>query len=237
MIPAIAYLAVTALFVLALCGSARREPPSPPAASRHATRTPTLAIASSATAGQIAWDADPDNPAVGYRVYCGTASGDYSVPFDADNATSYHLTGLQPGVTYYVAVTEFVLGLESAYSNEVSFVADNNNGPTIPVGPQPSPTPTPTPAPQPTPTPSPTPVPTPSANKVPLLVQGWAADGSINLTLQGPAGGTVTVWYSTDLVTWQVLQHVTVAASPQTVNDSTVLRSRTERRFYEATSP
>ena len=79
-----------------------------------------------AMAGQIkiAWD-PPASPGVtGYKVYYGTASRTYGAPLDAGNVTTYALTGLKAGRTYFIAVTAYDgLGGESIYSNEVSGAA------------------------------------------------------------------------------------------------------------------
>jgi fibronectin type 3 domain-containing protein len=64
----------------------------------------------------------------GYRVYWGTSSGSYSQSHGAGintgSATSYTVTGLTVGRTYYFAVTAYdAVGNESAFSGEASKVA------------------------------------------------------------------------------------------------------------------
>ena len=66
-----------------------------------------------------------DAAVVGYRVYYGTAPRTYSQPvgagLDAGLATTYVVTSLQLGYTYYFAVTAVdATGNESAFSNEAS---------------------------------------------------------------------------------------------------------------------
>jgi hypothetical protein len=61
----------------------------------------------------------------GYRVYFGTASRSYIQPrgggIDAGGATAFTVSGLQPGRTYYFAVTAYDgAGNESEFSSEVS---------------------------------------------------------------------------------------------------------------------
>ncbi len=73
----------------------------------------------------LAWDAVTAPNLSGYRVYFGTAPGTYLQPLgqgiSVGNVTAYTLTGLASGSLYYFAVTAFdTLGMESAYSNEVS---------------------------------------------------------------------------------------------------------------------
>ena len=67
------------------------------------------------------WDPNVESDLAGYYVYHGTASGSYGAPMDAGVATTYTVTGLTDGVTYYFSVTaRDVAGNESGYSNEVS---------------------------------------------------------------------------------------------------------------------
>jgi hypothetical protein len=57
----------------------------------------------------------------GYKVYVGTASGRYGSPITVGNVTSYVISNLTLGNTYYFVVTSYSSsGAESAYSNEVS---------------------------------------------------------------------------------------------------------------------
>ena len=83
--------------------------------------------ATSTTAGTatLAWDAVTDAVLQGYRVYYGTFAGRYlqapgqGLPV-GNGTTTYKVTGLSTGATYYFAVTAYDLqGDESAYSNEV----------------------------------------------------------------------------------------------------------------------
>lgn len=57
----------------------------------------------------------------GYKVYYGTASGNYATSVDVGNVTTYTVTGLSSGTTYYFAVTAYNTNSgESGFSNEVS---------------------------------------------------------------------------------------------------------------------
>jgi fibronectin type 3 domain-containing protein len=72
---------------------------------------------------QLEWDSV--SGANGYRVYYGTSPGTYFQPFAqgivVGNATTYTVTGLSLGTTYYFAVTAVdAQNNESAFSNEVS---------------------------------------------------------------------------------------------------------------------
>ncbi len=70
----------------------------------------------------LAWDPSDGSGITGYRLYYGTQSDNFSSFVDVGNQTSGTITGLQEGVTYYVAVTAYdAQGAESAYSNQVDF--------------------------------------------------------------------------------------------------------------------
>jgi len=73
----------------------------------------------------LAWNAVTGSTVSGYRVYYGTTSGKYQQSLGAGtwvgNATSFNLTGLLTGATYFFAVTAVdSQGNESAFSNEAS---------------------------------------------------------------------------------------------------------------------
>jgi hypothetical protein len=72
----------------------------------------------------LAWDPVMDPNVVGYRVYYGTSSRSYQFNNDAGNNITITVSNLQDGTTYYFAVTSYgTAGLESGYSNEVSYSA------------------------------------------------------------------------------------------------------------------
>ena len=57
----------------------------------------------------------------GYKIYYGTSTGSYLTPIDTGNVTTYELTGLSNGTTYYIAVSAYdYAGNEGAKSAEVS---------------------------------------------------------------------------------------------------------------------
>ena len=91
-------------------------------------------MSSTVFAGEIklAWDASPE-PVSGYRFYYGLSSGNYTENIDVGKVTTYTLTGLQDGQTYYIATTAYNDLGESDYSNEVSGVPgpDNEESPTV----------------------------------------------------------------------------------------------------------
>lgn len=70
----------------------------------------------------LTWDANTEPYLGGYKVYYGTVSKNYASNIDVGKQTSYTVSGLQGGVTYYFAVTAYdtSYSLESGYSNEVS---------------------------------------------------------------------------------------------------------------------
>ena len=68
----------------------------------------------------LAWDANTEPELAGYKIYYGTASGDYSHSIDVGNTTQYTLTDLEDGVTYYLAATAYdVDNNETDYSEEL----------------------------------------------------------------------------------------------------------------------
>jgi Fibronectin type III domain len=71
----------------------------------------------------LAWDRSPDGGVNGYRVYYGATSGNYTNSVVVGNVTTNKVSGLSSGVTYFFAITANTAGgLESAFSNEISFV-------------------------------------------------------------------------------------------------------------------
>ncbi len=76
-----------------------------------------------ADAGQavMGWSASSSTGVIGYKIYFGTASGNYSQNMDVGNVTSYTVTSLIDGQTYYFAAKAYdSAGNLSAFSNEVS---------------------------------------------------------------------------------------------------------------------
>jgi hypothetical protein len=69
----------------------------------------------------LSWDANTEGDLAGYKVYAGTASRSYGPPIDVGNVTSFQIINLQPGQTYYFAVTAYdTVHNQSGYSNEAS---------------------------------------------------------------------------------------------------------------------
>lgn len=71
----------------------------------------------------------------GYWLYYGTASGTYTARIDVGSVTTYTVTGLTSGQTYYFAVTAYdrTDGRESGTSNEVSAMVRSSEEPGTPV--------------------------------------------------------------------------------------------------------
>ena len=59
---------------------------------------------------------------IGYKIYFGTGSGNYSSSVDVGNVTTCTLTGFQSGVLYYFAATAYNASAESEFSSEVSAI-------------------------------------------------------------------------------------------------------------------
>jgi hypothetical protein len=70
----------------------------------------------------LAWDPSTDPNVTGFRVYYGTSNHSYQFNDDAGKNTTVTVSNLQDGTTYYFAVTAYnAAGIESGYSNEVSY--------------------------------------------------------------------------------------------------------------------
>ena len=68
----------------------------------------------------LAWDANTDPDLAGYMIYYGFASRSYDYVVDAENQTTFTISNLEEGHTYYFAVTAYdTEDLESDFSNEV----------------------------------------------------------------------------------------------------------------------
>ena len=84
------------------------------------TTNPVLSGFWTASTIELDWtDAAPLPDVVSYRVYYGKAPGTYELVDDVGLATSHSLSGLQPNVNWYVAVTAVdIHGNETSFSNE-----------------------------------------------------------------------------------------------------------------------
>lgn len=89
---------------------------------------PALVLSSNQTGTAISldWEPNPDPMVVGYNIYYGTSSGNYTTEISVDNSTSATLTNLVGGATYYIAATSHnAAGQESPASEEISFAVPN----------------------------------------------------------------------------------------------------------------
>ena len=85
----------------------------------------------------LTWDANTDPDVAGYMIYYGFAPRDYDYVVDVGDQTTFTLSGLEDGHTYYFSVTAYdTEDLESDFSNEVTknFEFDNQL-PTADAGP------------------------------------------------------------------------------------------------------
>jgi plastocyanin len=80
-------------------------------------------FSSSAFSGDLnlAWNASTSTGVGGYKLYYGTSSKSYTSNVDVGNTTTYKMTGLTNGSTYYFALKAYnaAKSIESSYSNEV----------------------------------------------------------------------------------------------------------------------
>lgn len=90
--------------------SSGTPPPQPPPPPPLGPGTATLT-----------WNPNKEGNLAGYRVYVGLASGAYGPPIDVGNVTTYQVTNLALGQTYFFAITAYNRsGHESGFSNEAS---------------------------------------------------------------------------------------------------------------------
>jgi hypothetical protein len=81
----------------------------------------TTTVTGTGTAATLTWNPVTSTDLAGYKVYMGTASGVYGTSINAGNVTSYIVSNLAMGTTYYFVVTGYnTSGSESLPSNEVS---------------------------------------------------------------------------------------------------------------------
>ena len=90
--------------------------------SSGSTPTGETAALTSETA-TLSWNANSEPDLQGYKIYLATTSGGYVAPIATlpMDVTSYTVTGLEIGATYFFTVTAYdSSGAESSFSNEVS---------------------------------------------------------------------------------------------------------------------
>ncbi len=76
----------------------------------------------------LSWDPSPDTDVVGYHIYHGTTSGQYTDSIQVGNTTQYTFPLTTSGVHYFVVTAYNSPGIESRFSNEVSKVIAENAG-------------------------------------------------------------------------------------------------------------
>lgn len=83
---------------------------------------PSLALAVNPAAVKLAWNASPDPSVIGYRIYYGAASGNYTNSITLGKTNSATISSLANGTTYYFATTAYTaVGAESSFSNEATY--------------------------------------------------------------------------------------------------------------------
>jgi hypothetical protein len=83
---------------------------------------PPIASADASSSLSLAWDRSSSTDVVGYRVYFGPASRQYTNSTYVGNVTSSLVSGLAGGAPYYFAMTAIdATGLESDYSTEFTY--------------------------------------------------------------------------------------------------------------------
>jgi hypothetical protein len=81
----------------------------------------------------LIWDPNPEPDLAGYEVYIGTSPGTYTQTTDVGNVTTFLVSGLSPGETYYFAVRAYdIFANKSSFSNEVSTTIPETVAPSAP---------------------------------------------------------------------------------------------------------
>lgn len=76
---------------------------------------------------QLGWHASISTNVIGYKVYYGPASRNYTNSIDVARSYSLVISGLTYGATYYFAVTAYATNnLESDYSNEIQYTVPSS---------------------------------------------------------------------------------------------------------------
>jgi len=68
----------------------------------------------------LSWVPSTDPSLSGYKIYYGSASRSYGTPIDVGNQSTYTVTGLDLGTTYFAVTAYNAFGFESGFSNETS---------------------------------------------------------------------------------------------------------------------
>src|SRR4030042_7052614 len=70
----------------------------------------------------LTWDPNSEPDIAGYKLYYGKTSGSYEFAIDVGNQTSYSISDLEDGKTYYFIVRAYnVFGKESDFSGELRY--------------------------------------------------------------------------------------------------------------------
>ena len=93
-----------------------------------------VSVLAQAAQVQITWNPNTETDLAGYKVYAGTAPGQYGAPITV-TAPSYTFQEVTDKTTYYIAVSAFdTSGNESALSDEVSVYVPDVTPPAKPTG-------------------------------------------------------------------------------------------------------
>ncbi len=98
----------------------------------------TLSFCAPASALSVAWNPNPESDIASYQLSYGTSPGVRPTTINAGAATSVAVNGLQPGTTYYFAVTATnQSGLKSPASSEISYLVPTETTSPPPITPPP----------------------------------------------------------------------------------------------------
>ncbi len=89
-------------------------------------------MAAAQTGVTLAWDPSPGGDIAGYRLYIGPTTRTYTNAVDVGNTNVATASNLVFAATYFFAVTAYdTIGLESTFSDEVSYTVPTSAPPTL----------------------------------------------------------------------------------------------------------
>ena len=93
-----------------------------------------MAVSCLASSVTLAWDPSPGSDIAGYNIYYGPHTQVYTNTTPVGNVTNATIGGLLLGATYFFAATAVnTSGLESDFSNEVSYTVPSSEDYPLPV--------------------------------------------------------------------------------------------------------
>lgn len=209
-----------------ISGSRTDGGPSPSACALAAALLSLVALPSAAPAAlsgnpppsiTLVWNANPEPELTGYKVYYGTTSGVYTQTVDVGKVTTITLSDLVADVPLFSVVTAYDAdGLESPPSEEISFTVTAPPSAVltmepITLGPG---------------------VVFPAGGKAPIISNRTLESSSdYGFTLSAPAGQTLDIYASDDMLNWVLIGTTTNSTGYLRVTDHEA--AAVGQRYYQ----